>query len=73
MKSIKVSNGKFEAKLEILEDGRVKVEFIIPEASENFNPDDYYWLVDKMHELTKNKKDGYSVEYQGIDIFSNPV
>lgn len=67
MKSVKVINNKFEASLELLDDGRVKIEFIIPEASEEFDPDKYSWLVDHMMYLIKNKDNKFSVEYQGLD------
>ena len=67
MKSVKVTKDKFEAAIEMLEDGRVKIEFLIPEATEDFNPDDYSYLVDHIYNLIEDKSGKYSVQFQALD------
>ena len=66
METIKIKQGKFEASISKDEE-KVVVTFNIPRQQDDFNADDFSYLIEHMMYLAMNKDGKYVVEYQGLD------
>jgi len=66
METIKITQGKFEAKIS-KDAERVIISFDIPREQDGFNADDFSYLIEHMMILAMNKDGRYTVEFQGLD------
>lgn len=66
MKKLKIIQGNFEASVQDDAD-KVNISFVIPRQQDDFNADDFTYILDHIMELAANKDGKYTVQFQGVD------